>query len=46
MAYLFWAFAVVWLGLFIYLYGLVRRSRALEDRIAELSRRSGTGAGG
>ncbi len=36
MAYLFWAFAAVWLALFIYLYGLVRRSRALEERLAEL----------
>jgi CcmD family protein len=40
---LFSAFVVVWLGLFIYLYGLVRRSRSLEDRIAELARRSGSG---
>ncbi len=46
MAYLFWAFVMVWLGLFAYLYGLVRRSRALEERIAELSRRSGCGTGG
>jgi CcmD family protein len=39
MTYLFWAFAVVWLGLFAYLYGLVRRSRALERQVAELSGR-------
>ena len=36
MAYLFWAFAAVWVGIFLYLYGLVRRSRALEREVAEL----------
>ncbi len=41
MAYLFWAFAVVWLGLFAYLYGLVRRSRALERQVSELAARRG-----
>ncbi len=40
MAYLFWAFVAVWLGLFIYMYRLVRRSRALEEQIAELLDRS------
>jgi len=44
MAYLFWAFAVVWIGIFLYLYGLVRRSRALEREVAEL--RARTRAGG
>jgi CcmD family protein len=39
MAYLFWAFAVVWLGIFAYLYGLTRRSRALERQVAELAAR-------
>ncbi len=37
MTYLFWAFAAVWLGLFVYLYGLVRRSRALEGRLDDLT---------
>jgi len=40
MAYLFWAFVAAWLGLFIYMYRLVRRSRVLEERIAELLDRS------
>jgi CcmD family protein len=47
MTYLFWAFAAVWLGMFIYLYGLVRRSRALERQVADLierSRRAGSSA--
>lgn len=40
MAYLFWAFAAVWLGIFVYLYGLVRRSRALERQVADLEVRT------
>ena len=44
MAYLFCAFAVVWVGVFAYLYGLVQRSRRLEREIAALADRSG-GAG-
>lgn len=40
MAYLFWAFAAVWLGIFVYLYGLVRRSRALERQVADLVERA------
>ena len=36
MTYLFWAFAVVWLGVFIYLYGLMRRIRALGRQVTEL----------
>ena len=36
MGYLFSAFVVVWLGLFIYLYGLVRRSRTLEREVDAL----------
>jgi CcmD family protein len=43
MAYLFWAFAVVWIGIFLYLYGLVRRSRALEREVAELRGRARAG---
>lgn len=38
MAYLLWAFAVVWLGMFGYLYRLMRRSRALERQMAALTR--------
>lgn len=45
MAYLFWAFVVVWLGIFAYLYGLARRSRALERQVARLAdRRPGSDA--
>ncbi len=40
MAYLFWAFAAVWLGIFLYLYGLGRRSRALERQVADLAERT------
>jgi len=40
MTYLFWASAVVWVGIFLYLYGLVRRSRALEHEVAALRDRS------
>ena len=36
MTYLFMVFAVVWGGLFLCLYGLVRRSRRLEREVAEL----------
>ena len=41
MTYLFWAFALVWLGLFVYLYGLVRRSQALKRQVTDLLERSG-----
>jgi CcmD family protein len=41
MAYLFAAFAVVWIGIFLYLFMLVRRSRLLERQVAELMERSG-----
>ncbi|GEM_PF-1050729 len=41
MTYLFWAFALVWLGLFAYLYSLLRRSQALERQVSELLERSG-----
>ncbi|HLJ62353.1 MAG TPA: CcmD family protein [bacterium] len=43
MTYLFWAFAVVWIGLFIYVYGLVQRSRRLERELGELIERSRSG---
>jgi len=40
MAYLFWAYALVWVGIFLYLYSLARRSHALERQVAELVERS------
>jgi CcmD family protein len=40
MVYLFWAFAAVWIGIFLYLHALVRRSRVLERQLAELLERS------
>jgi len=40
MAYLFWAYTLVWVGIFLYLYGLARRGRALERQVAELLERS------
>ena len=40
MAYLFWAYSLVWVGIFLYLYGLARRSRVLERQVAELVERS------
>lgn len=46
MVYLFWAFTAVWLGVFAYLYGLMRRSRVLEQQISDLeerARRAGSG---
>ena len=36
MTYLFWAFAVVWVGIFFYLYGLIRRSQALVREVEAL----------
>jgi CcmD family protein len=36
MTYLFWAFAVVWVGIFLYLYGLIRRSQALAREVEAL----------
>jgi CcmD family protein len=38
MAYLFAAYAAIWLGLFLYLLSLGRRSRELEEEIRELRR--------
>ncbi len=40
MIYLFWAFAVVWVGIFLYLYGLVRRSQALVREVETLREQS------
>lgn len=37
MTYLFWAFAIVWIALFIYLRALMRRTRALEDEVQRLT---------
>ncbi|HEV2439096.1 MAG TPA: CcmD family protein [bacterium] len=36
MTYLFWSFAIVWLGLFLYVRALMRRVRALEDEVRRL----------
>ena len=36
MAYLFWAFAAVWIGIFLYLYGLIRRSHTLAREVEAL----------
>ena len=41
MEYLFAGFAAVWIGIFLYLSMLVRRSRLLERQVAELLERSG-----
>jgi CcmD family protein len=39
MTYLFAAYTAVWVGLFVYLLGLARRSRELEEEVRELRRR-------
>jgi len=36
MTYLFWAFAAVWIGIFLYLYALIRRSQALAREVEAL----------
>lgn len=36
MTYLFWAYAVVWGGIFLYLYALSRRSQALAREVEAL----------
>jgi len=36
LSYLFFAFSVIWLLLFLYLYSLSRRERDLEREIQEL----------
>jgi CcmD family protein len=38
MPYLFAAYAVVWIGIFLYVMRLARRSRELEEEIRELRR--------
>ena len=40
MIYLFASFAAVWIGLFFYLYLLVRRSEALAREVAMLREQS------
>jgi CcmD family protein len=40
MIYLFWAFAAVWVGIFLYLYGLIRRSQALVREVEMLRAQS------
>lgn len=39
MTYLFWAFAAVWIGIFLYLYALGRRSQALAREVDTLRER-------
>jgi CcmD family protein len=41
LPYLFAAYSVVWLGLFVYLLRLSRRSRELEEEVRELRRQLG-----
>ena len=36
LPYLFAAYALVWIGLFVYLRRLARRSRELEEEVREL----------
>ena len=38
MTYLFAAYTAVWIGLFVYLRRLERRSRELEEEVRELRR--------
>ena len=38
MTYLFAAYAAVWIGLFVYLLRLERRSGELEEEVRELKR--------
>jgi CcmD family protein len=41
LSYLFAAYAAVWMGLFVYLLRLSRRSRELEEEIRDLRRQLG-----
>lgn len=41
LSYLFAAYAAVWIGLFVYLLRLGRRTRELEEELEELRRRLG-----
>lgn len=45
MVYLLWAFTLVWLAVFCYLYGLARRARVLEREMSDLRAQSGVGHG-
>ena len=38
LPYLFAAYAAIWIGIFIYVLGLARRSRELEEELRELKR--------
>jgi len=38
MTYLFAAYTAIWIGLFLYLLSLGRRSRELEEEVRELKR--------
>ena len=38
MPYLFAAYTAIWIALFVYLLGLSRRSRELEEEVRELRR--------
>jgi CcmD family protein len=41
LPYLFAAYAAVWIGIFVYLLRLERRSRELEEELRELRRSLG-----
>jgi len=38
LGYLFAAYTFVWIGIFVYLRRLARKSRVLEEQLAELRR--------
>jgi CcmD family protein len=38
LGYLFAAYTAVWIGIFVYVRRLARKSRALEEQLAELRR--------
>ena len=40
MGYLFWAFAAVWTGIFLYLYALIRKSHQLAREVETLRERA------
>ena len=40
MSYLFWAFAAVWVGIFLYLTALIRRTQALAREVETLREQS------
>ena len=41
LSYLFAAYAVVWIGIFLYVLRIGRRSRELEEEVRELRRTLG-----